>query len=290
MKTTLSTFLASTLLLASVAEAGPGCYQPSSLPPIAPVEFRYGDTHYGDLLARCQTTVTELEIAQRKAGMLARNGQFTKASDLLLSTLGNANYQYGRWAEPANPHTVEAIKAAYEVAQTVHAVASRKLPVLGQRLTAQIKYMNISKLYQNIFYAYRNLDVTYYPTIWSSCQSDRCRDGAYGILPDSYYNGVADLARKFLYLQVDTARAQADDDVELAISGAVARAAKHVLVQSVYRRDFACVVSDLHRLEQEIASEMSCNPSGIPKTWFVQQVRSEIKNAASSIRVCGSYY
>ncbi|MFS4458383.1 hypothetical protein [Bdellovibrio sp. HCB2-146] len=284
MKTLFSTLLAASLLAAPMAQAG-RCEQNPRPLPVPAVAIYPSKVSYRDILNRCTNLVSELRSAQRQAGLMARAGSLSKAAAHMLAALNQKNREVRPWQESQNPHTVEAIRAANEVAMTAFEAADQSQRKLGSKLVGQVKYMTLSELYQIIFEAYEYLDVHYYGSIYENCGGYRCDSGAYDYLPYDYYERISDLAGRILNLQVKLGPAQADDAVELKISQAVARAAKFILLQSVYRRDFACVITDLHNLDREIGQEM-CH-STIPSDWYVDQVRSQIRSAANSIHRCG---
>lgn len=284
-KVLISSVIMATILASPLAQAGAGfCGTPRPLS-IPAVAITSSKVSYRDILDRCSSLISDLQSAKRTAYNMARAGSMTKAATHLLTVLNSKFNQIRPWQESQNPHTVEAIRAAYEVAVTGFQAADDSQRKLGTKLTAQVKYMTLTELYEIIFDAYNNLDVTYYQNVYTDCYGYQCDGGAYDQLPYDYYNRISDLAQRFLNLQVKLGPAQADDGIELKISSAVARAAKFILLQSVYRRDFSCVIKDLHNLEREINAEL-CN-SSIPSSWYVDQVRSEIRHAANSINRCG---
>ena len=153
-KVFISSVLMASVLASPVAQAAAGfcgAPRPLSIPAVAVTSSKVS---YRDILDRCNGLVSDLESAQRKANTIARAGSLSGAAAHLLTVLNQKFNQVRPWQESQNPHTVEAIRAAYEVAVTGFQAADESQRKLGSKLTAQVKYMMLTELYGIVLDAY----------------------------------------------------------------------------------------------------------------------------------------
>ena len=272
------------------AHAAPVCGGGNSdLPiplPVSGSKARYSSMSEEEaLLRRCETYVSDLRAIANRAGYIARTGQLSKAADTLFQGLqAKAASVVGLNREPEAPHTVMAIKAGYEIASATMTSTGKQSGRLGQMLTGQVRYQTLSEIYNLIINAYEDLDAAYFYQTYNVCNRGCYGDGYFG-LPFEYYNGVAELAHKFLSLQSRDSQMQASDNVELKISRAVAKGAKNILMNSVFRRSYACTISSLHGLENDITEHL--NGCGYMSTvQFVDYVRDRIEQASYNTYTC----
>lgn len=203
--------------------------------------------------AMSQSSAAAERLAQiyRSANAQAATGHLLGAATQLYSGLQTIENQVP-WAPP--PHTLVAIEKGKEILVAVNGMVDREIvgwpnPADQNRFGGSIKYLVFSSIYQSILNAFHRLDRVYFPNAYVAffCASNReCSLPPYGELPREYYDGIRCLARGFLLLEHQLGPLQAFDTVELVATQKTLGAAAAILDQSVYRRDFAALISSLH--------------------------------------------
>lgn len=240
---------------------------------------------YPDYFNRCSSIVSDLRVAYSQARHQAVYNK-DQAVKTLMGTLTNKIGYIPGPGSYENPNTMQAIQSAYVIATTTMNATRQDQASLGPRLLNEVRILVLSELYQIIFFAYEDLDEPFYMNSYYSCRRYSCHERSWNILPSRYYTGVAELAEKFLRMQNRIAPVQASDHVELSVSASVAKAAQDILVNSVFRRGYACTLNQLAQLEMDIKSHL--NGGGYePTPWFVSEVRSRLSNIRINTSFCG---
>lgn len=239
---------------------------------------------YQDLLDRCQSYISRLTTAQELADRISLTGDLMKAASVMKNAiLTEANGLPPPFAGGANPHTIESIRVAASIVNRVYSGTESALPKLGSMLVGQIRFLVLQNAINLIRHAYVNLDAYHFlsnvNTCYRGCQTQR--------LPFDYFDGVKNLALSYLRFQEGPGRETADDRVELFMAQAMISAAKETLARSLSRRELACAVSDLHKLEGEVTSAVCTSNYGLPISDSVGYVRNEIQRIISEIEYLG---
>lgn len=254
---------------------------------ITPIVFRQAKVGYQDILSRCSNSISDLKITLRKANTLARMGKLIKASSELIEGLEEKIASTPVWGGVDAPHAIDAIQASLDIANVLVKSTSQQSPSLGQDLVGQIRYSTMTQLYKVIFDAYEQLDMPYFVNSRNHCESRRCDHDDYDMLPSEYYNGIARLASSFIELQKRMGPMQASDMIELSMTQVSVKAAKNILLNSLFRRGFSCTITKLHNIEVDIHEYMHCR-NEMPLQWFVEQVRAELQQIRIETRRCGN--
>jgi hypothetical protein len=241
---------------------------------------------YTDFYSRCGSMIGQLNYAQSQARRFLRTGSIGQAANVLINTLiDSAKTLPPEDADVAYPLTIESIRQGAQVAKSL-VNATQTDRNMTARMAAQVKYNVVVKIYNAITKAYTELDVPYYEEV-----NDRCYGNCVGIgLAEdfnNYFNGVADLAKEFLNIQSDSAAAQGTDKVELGMTAAAAKAAKKIVMNSVFRRDFSCAILELHSIQVEAESFLCQGNPGYNQYSFVEELRQRLNNVNFPARGCG---
>lgn len=290
------TLFTTTLLIAGVAQATSANYCGSSRNVPAPIvtDVAWGkmakfQNRYADFYYRCGSMIGELEYAQSVAKQLLFSQGKGAAADKLISTLiAKAATLPPEDLDVAYPLTMESIRQAAEVAKSLTKIttADRSMP---NRMAAQIKYNTAVNLYRIIKKAYTQLDQPYYMNTtrecYGNCVGINMRDRF-----DNYADGIVDLAKEFLNLQVNSATAQGTDVVEIGMTAASAKAAKKIVLNSVFRRDYSCAIMELHTIQVEAESFLCPGGTGYSSGYFTESLRARLANVQFPTRGCGYGY
>lgn len=235
---------------------------------------------YQDLLDRCGSFISELTTAQDFANRISAKGDLMKAASVMKDAiLAKARYLPPPFAGGANPHTLESIRVAASIVNSIYLSTEEALKRLGGFLVGQIRFITLQNAIELVRYSYDYLDSPYYLSNINTCYGG-CQVRS---LPSGYFKGVKNLALSYLQFQQGSGQATADDKVELYLAQAMVAAAKETLARSLSRRELSCAVSALHALEGQVKSAL-CTPNyGITLSESVNYVRSEIANVISSI-------
>ncbi|HWU45046.1 MAG TPA: hypothetical protein VN132_16450 [Bdellovibrio sp.] len=284
MKSIVKSVTTAILLSSTLAQAQNVC-APQAKVTIKPIIVSQSPSKYSDILSRCSNYVSDIKRAMAKAGYLARSGHLEQASNVLLQALAaKVRTNIGVAAEEA-PHTLAAIQGAYQIAVAAFQSTANEQGRLGGSLVGQVRYTTMSELVKLVVRAYEELDAPYYVDAYSTCQFGRCEDAYEELLPREYFMGIVKLAHQFLLMEKYMAPMQANDRVEIAISGAVVKASKNILLGSLFRRSYACTITDLHNLEIEINEQLNCG-GYMPDFRFVDYIRQAIAEASRDTRTC----
>ena len=104
---------------------------------------------------------------------------------------------------------------------------------------------------------------------------------------DNYADGIVDLAKEYINLQVDAGPAQGTDKTELGMTAASARAAKKIVMSSVFRRDYSCAIMELHSIQVEAESFLCPGNTGYNSSYFTETLRVRLANVDFPVRGCG---
>lgn len=272
------------------------CSGSTSVPkPVSIVDVKWNkisSSRYADLYARCGDDLAALNSAQSRANRIVRNVGFNAAANELIATLQQqaANVP-AIGADVALPHTMMAIKASAQIVNALSAsLNGRDVPVM---MAGQVKFVLANKLYNLIKQAYNEIDSELSRPVVYNCYGRGCYDGSISIGYDAYpqyyqayYNGVRDLAVKFIDLQKQTDGMQATDNTELAMTAAVAGAAKEILLNSMFRRSYACGILELQSIQSD-AQEFMCSNPGYNQADFVRELRQRLENVNFPKQGCG---
>lgn len=241
---------------------------------------------YQDILNRCTGYISDMMMVRMQASQAARMGQLNQAANMLANKLAEKAAQIPV-GENIYPHTMEAIRSGNQVVQALMDSTSLMANQPQTSLiVGQVRYKTADRVYQLIEKAFHRLDEKYFMSSVKSCWHG-CHGSLLG-LPSEYYEGVRVLAQDFLNLQKQEAPTMAFDSVELAVAAETVSAAKNILLTSVFRRDYACVITDLHNLEWEIRSYNQCGGI-LPSNWFVDSIRARINSIYIPGHSCGDY-
>lgn len=151
-------------------------------------------------------------------------------------------------------HFIVALKGAAGVVDAIMNSTGTS-QTLSPALVGQIRYGFLTELAELLINAHESLDVQYVYPVYRECEH-RC--GYDRDLPQDYFNGVAKLAEKFMSLMTSSSEGTPErymlgsPKVELAVTKAVAHAAKIILINSRLRESYAWNVQALQNLEIEI--------------------------------------
>jgi hypothetical protein len=233
---------------------------------------------YEDFYARCGSMIDQLARAERQSQMFLRSNNKSAAANVLITTL----IQYAQNLPPEDaavpyPITFESIRQGSRLAQTLMAIAvSSRATNLTPYQANEIKYNMISKIYQTIKKAYTELDTPYYRDYNRTCFGGNCVGISAKRQFNEYYDGVAELAKLFLKAQVNGGRAQGNDKTELKLTAASAKAAKYVLLNSVFARDYSCAILELHAIQVDAESFVCEGNPGYNQADFVDIIRESL--------------
>lgn len=288
------TFLTFSLLAATVAvtaQAQTNSCQNRSVPAPVVVDVAWErmsrfQNRYEDFYARCGSMIGQLKHAEIQARRFLNTGNLGQAANILINTLISSSHDLpAEDADVSYPLTIESIRQGARIAQTL-LTATQTDRGLTPRMASQVKYNVIAKVYKAIDQAYNELDANYYLQV-----NQRCYGGCVSVgLPevyDGYYNGVADLAKIFLNIQRNSAAAQGTDRVELNLTAAAAKAARKIIMNSVFRRDYSCAIMELHTIQVEAEAYLCQGNPGYNQWSFVEELRSRLSSVNFPARGCG---
>lgn len=283
---TLIVSLTLTALQASAAELSCNS-MPLNLHTVLPIEVSSAQVvSHNDIMIRCSTIVSDLQVTLSRANILARSGKMAQGAELLYTYLQKKSQTLPVVGFPEAPHTFEAIQSGVDVASALVRSTQAEWSSLGTSLVSQVRFTGMVEIYELILHAYRELDERYYLAQAMPCsRRARCVENASQVLPSEYYNGVLELANKFVRMQISMGPIQASDRVELEVSEAVARAAKSILMNSLFRRGLACQITSLHALETRIHRHLNCGDE-YPSYWLVQEVRESLRGLHIEVPRC----
>ncbi|MCM2322455.1 MAG: hypothetical protein NDJ90_04255 [Oligoflexia bacterium] len=267
------------------------CVGPLSrlIPASSPVASLAPSANYDDILARCQTWVTDLQNARWSADLEARSGNIDGAAQLLFRALLQKRNEIGGRYNPA-PNTADAIRASINIADEVFdASNATDVPL---RLRDELRYLMLDSLYGFIEQAYFNIDQEYYHHVSRYCSRYRqCQNGDFSEFPPAYsagyYDGVRQLALGLLDLQIRLDELQASDVLELRVSRAVTSGASDMLLSSVLRRNLSCPINKLVFATKQIDRFLSCGDIALPRYEQVHLVRELILDARHNLSDSG---
>jgi hypothetical protein len=243
---------------------------------------------YSDFYYRCGSMIGQLEQAEIEANRFLRTSSLGTAANVLINTLiAKAQTLPPEQADVAYPLTIESIRQGAEVAKAL-LKSTQGDSNMTQRMAAQVKYNVIKKVYKAIHKAYTELDEPYYMQTNERCYGNCVEVG----MPEefsNYYDGVAGLAKEFLNIQGSTADAQGTDKVELGMTAAAAKAAKKIVMNSVFRRDFSCAIMELHAIQVEAETFLCQGNPGYNQAAFVEELRARLSNVEFPARGCGHH-
>lgn len=277
------------------AQAQSTCARQSSVPTpvnIKTVSWQKVEPQFEDYYARCYNFLSELESAKAEANENIRPYQgLTAAANYMFAALNEKASQVPQYGEdPSLPHTMNAIVAASKVANSLSQSLSSQT-TLNAQAKGQIKFMIAHQLYNIISKAYYNLDAEHYANTYRSCFGGGCDHGSIsvdnGFIDQfrEYANGVRDLAVEFINLQKTTDQMQATDKTELAMTAAVAGAAKGILMGSLFGRDYSCGIMELNAIQHQ-ANSYLCNSPNYPTYRVVNSLRARLNNVNFPRRGC----
>lgn len=240
---------------------------------------------YSDLYSRCGSMIGDLNYAQSQARRFLRTGSVTQAANVLINSLiASAKNLPPEDADVAYPLTIESIRQGAEVAKSLLAATAGDRN-MTPRMAGQVKLQVVSKIYNAITKAYTQLDVPYYEEVNQRYYGNSISIGIIDSFSE-YFTGVADLAKEFLDIQGSSAAAQGTDKVELRMTAAAAKAAKKIVLNSVFRRDFSCAIMELHSIQVEAETYLCEGNPGYNQYSFVEELRTRLNNVNFPARGC----
>jgi hypothetical protein len=230
-----------------------------------------------DWFGRCTSAYNELIEARRRANFHSRAGRLTEASksirDAIRRVTEGGDLHVVRSPSPG-PHLTMAAKEAREILHVAdHAVAGLK-----PDLQVQIEYLIANQMIGLLINAYEDLDIKYARNIKKHC-GDCWFDG----LPVEYFDGVKNLAVRFIDLQIKLQKYQASDLVELKIAQATAFAAQNFLEIYTGRRAYCGAYNRLDSLTKDICDYLK-RPT-FPSYEMIPDVRIRLIGAREALDV-----
>ncbi len=227
-----------------------------------------------DWFERCTAANTELIRARNAASFHARNGRLAEAaSEIRRAIFRVADGDLNAQRNPApGPHLMIAAREAKIIIETAEsAVASLKAP-----LRLQIEYLISNDMVNLLLDAYKDLDDKYARNVRREC-GDCWFEG----LPMSYFDGVRDLARRFVGLQIKLQKYQASDLVELKMAKATSEAARNFLEVYTNRRAYCSALNELVDISRTVCDYLD-RPS-YPAHELIPLIRHRLKHAKEDL-------
>lgn len=242
-------------------------------------------SQYDDLLARCTSFVTDIEMVKRNAQLHLGQGKVAAAAEMMNLVLQAKAAQIPPgYQTNANPHTMMAIAEAARIAQVSFQAIESARKILKQN-TDMLKMRMIEQLTELVLRAHYTLDVPYFYKTVLQCHSYGCYQRPVATyLPQEYYNGVQKLSADFLMTYFANSNLMALDAIELSIASHTAVAAANFLSTSLHRRDFACPVHRLLAMNTWINSEMQTDSSPKNLEMVTGETRYQLGIALDSIK------
>jgi hypothetical protein len=162
---------------------------------------------------------------------------------------------------PIPPHFFVALEHARSLAIQLDAEVrneTRSWPDQSQarRFAGRVRYYTFARALEMALNAYVQLDARYFFVLpRSNCDflQNQCNQPYFvGVLPREYFDGVKNLALRFLVQEREAGRLQGLDRIELVAIQTTARAASALLHESVFRREFRCIVHRLNILDRRV--------------------------------------
>jgi hypothetical protein len=236
-----------------------------------------------DLMARCYSFVQDLARAQRTSVLVAQQSGAMAGAKILIDAIKLKNaYLPPVNFDTAYPNTIDAIRGAAELAKVIEQTTRNVNPVLK----GKIQFHYLTEMFKLIKNTYEMLDQPHFARAVSVCGWSGCTN-AYESLDNSYYTATQKLAQSFLNLQTMNASGLGLDIVELKTSRVIVSTVKNLLANSMYRRNFACLVTELSNINFEISQHLA-QPI-LSDAQAVEMTRASLSAIQIPTSTCGYY-
>lgn len=236
----------------------------------------YPTDRYIDLEAACTTIISDLDSALSEAGLYVRSDMEASANTIYLA-LKEANRKLGGgFYGGANPNTVIALNQASILSDVIMNEVEHFRPVIKDN-TTPLKLSLIYNLAKLVIQAHK-LDTRFFYNSINQCSHSSCyMDPARNLefLDSEYFGETAGLAKMFISMYSSDSRRMSHNLLEMILVAQLSRSAAEVLSTSFYRRDYACAVTRLARLngwvQKQVQSYLS-KPEGEDREKFLNDI------------------
>lgn len=265
----------------TVPEVGLGTLlSPNSTPRYFP------QSRYIDLEAQCSSAVSALEEAISEAGLAYAAGATDDAAKIIATALRTSASGFGMsYYGHANPASIMALRHGAMLAEVMMSNVESFRVILDPVYPGEVQNMNgttsalklalVRKVAQLVINTFNELDTPHFFRRIQNCFNSHCyRDGAryLDIFDGDFFAETGKVAAKFITIYSDNVKIQAHNALELAIASQAAWSAAEILSTSVYRRDYACAVTRLSRLNTWIGNAIQkymSMPEGIAREQYL---------------------
>ena len=205
-----------------------------------------------------RTTYSQLARELAGANQTASRGDLWAAADQIFRALDAID---SLPQSPIPPHFYVAVEHARNLTLALdQEVRNEVRPWPDQdqarRFGGRVRYHSYARGTEMALKAYRDHDERFFyvlPRNFCGQTQQQCPPPYFqGILPREYFEGVKNLALRFLMEERANGRLQAIDRIELIAIQATAQAARGLLRESVFRREFGCIIHRLNILDNRI--------------------------------------